>query len=71
MRMIGAVSPVTSGTLEVLGLDPATNGAEIKARMGVVPQQDTLDFELSVYENLLVYGRYRDPKDVIRSAPTS
>ena len=67
MRMIGAVSPLTSGTLEVLGLDPATNGAEIKARMGVVPQQDTLDFELSVYENLLVYGRYFGlPKDVIK-----
>jgi lipooligosaccharide transport system ATP-binding protein len=67
MRMIGAVSPLTSGTLEVLGLDPATNGAEIKARMGVVPQQDTLDFELSVYENLLVYGRYFGlAKDVIR-----
>jgi lipooligosaccharide transport system ATP-binding protein len=67
MRMIGAVSPVTSGTLRVLGLDPAADGAEIKARMGVVPQQDTLDFELSVYENLLVYGRYFGlPKDVIR-----
>ena len=68
MRMIGAVSPLTSGTLQVLGLDPATNGAEIKARMGVVPQQDTLDFELTVYENLLVYGRYFGiPKDVIRT----
>jgi lipooligosaccharide transport system ATP-binding protein len=68
MRMIGAVSPVTSGTLSVLGLDPAAHGAEIKARMGVVPQQDTLDFELSVYENLLVYGRYFGlPKDVIRT----
>jgi lipooligosaccharide transport system ATP-binding protein len=67
MRMIGAVSPVTSGTLNVLGLDPAVHGAEIKARMGVVPQQDTLDFELSVYENLLVYGRYFGlQKDVIR-----
>jgi lipooligosaccharide transport system ATP-binding protein len=67
MRMIGAVSPVTSGSLTVLGLDPGANAAEIKARMGVVPQQDTLDFELSVYENLLVYGRYFGlPKDVIR-----
>jgi lipooligosaccharide transport system ATP-binding protein len=67
MRMIGAVSPVTSGSLSVLGLDPGVHGAEIKARMGVVPQQDTLDFELSVYENLLVYGRYFGlPKDVIR-----
>jgi lipooligosaccharide transport system ATP-binding protein len=67
MRMIGAVSPVTSGTLTVLGLDPGASGAQIKARMGVVPQQDTLDFELSVYENLLVYGRYFGlAKDVIR-----
>ena len=58
MRMISAVSPVTGGTLQVLGLDPEVDGATIKARMGVVPQQDTLDFELTVYENLLVYGRY-------------
>jgi lipooligosaccharide transport system ATP-binding protein len=67
MRMIGAVSPVTAGTLRVLGLDPAEDGPRIKERMGVVPQQDTLDFELSVYENLLVYGRYFGiQKDVIR-----
>ena len=67
MRMIGAVSPVTAGTLQVLGLDPAEDGPRIKERMGVVPQQDTLDFELSVYENLLVYGRYFGiQKDVIR-----
>ena len=68
MRMISAVSPVTGGTLRVLGLDPAVDGPTIKARMGVVPQQDTLDFELTVYENLLVYGRYFGiPKDVIKS----
>jgi lipooligosaccharide transport system ATP-binding protein len=68
MRMISAVSPVTSGTLRVLGLDPAIDGPQIKARMGVVPQQDTLDFELTVYENILVYGNYFGiPKDVIRS----
>jgi lipooligosaccharide transport system ATP-binding protein len=67
MRMIGAVSPVTAGTLRVLGLDPAEDAPRIKERMGVVPQQDTLDFELSVYENLLVYGRYFGiQKDVIR-----
>jgi lipooligosaccharide transport system ATP-binding protein len=67
MRMIGAVSPVTAGTLRVLGLDPAEDGPRIKERMGVVPQQDTLDFELSVYENILVYGRYFGiQKDVIR-----
>ena len=68
MRMIGAVSPVTSGTLRVLGHDPATHGPEIKARMGVVPQQDTLDFELTVYENILVYGRYFGiPKDIVKA----
>jgi lipooligosaccharide transport system ATP-binding protein len=68
MRMISAVSPVTSGALRVLGLDPMVDGPTIKARMGVVPQQDTLDFELTVYENLLVYGRYFGiPKDVIKS----
>jgi lipooligosaccharide transport system ATP-binding protein len=60
MRMIGCVSPVTSGTLQVLGMDPATDGAAIKSRLGVVPQQDTLDMELSVRENLVIYGRYFD-----------
>ena len=68
MRMISAVSPVTGGTLLVLGLDPAVDGATIKARMGVVPQQDTLDFELTVFENLIVYGRYFGiPMDTIKA----
>ena len=58
MRMIGSVSPVTDGTLEVLGLDPRTHGPQIRARLGVVPQQDTLDNELTVRENLQIYGRY-------------
>ena len=58
MRMIGAVSPVTSGTLRILGHDPAVDGSRIRARLGVVPQEDTLDMELTVRENLLVYGRY-------------
>jgi len=58
MRMIGCVSPVTAGTLRVLGLDPAADGPEIRARLGVVPQQDTLDTELTVWENVLIYGRY-------------
>src|SRR5580765_2128613 len=58
MRMIGCVSPVTDGTLRILGKDPATEGAQIRARLGVVPQQDTLDFELTVRENVLIYGRY-------------
>jgi lipooligosaccharide transport system ATP-binding protein len=58
MRMIGGVSPVSDGTLTVLGLDPRTHGPEIRARLGVVPQQDTLDTELTVRENLTLYGRY-------------
>ena len=60
MRMIGCVSPVTEGTLTVLGLDPAVDGRRIKARIGVAPQQDTLDMELTVRENLVIYGRYFD-----------
>jgi len=60
MRMIGCVSPVTDGTLRVLGLDPATDGPRIRNRLGVVPQQDALDMELTVEENLIIYGRYFD-----------
>jgi lipooligosaccharide transport system ATP-binding protein len=58
MRMIGCVSPPSGGTLRILGLDPVADGAEIRARLGVVPQQDTLDFELTVRENIIIYGRY-------------
>jgi lipooligosaccharide transport system ATP-binding protein len=58
MRMIGCVSPVTGGTLRVLGMDPATDGSRIRGRLGVVPQEDSLDMELTVRENLLIYGRY-------------
>jgi lipooligosaccharide transport system ATP-binding protein len=58
MRMIGCVSPVTSGELRVLGMDPATQGQAIKGRLGVVPQEDTLDTELTVRENLVLYARY-------------
>jgi lipooligosaccharide transport system ATP-binding protein len=58
MRMIGCVSPVTGGTLRILGLDPAVDGPRIRARLGVVPQQDTLDNEMTVRENLYIYGRY-------------
>lgn len=60
MRMIGCVSPVTSGSLRIFGLDPATYGAEIRARIGVVPQLDNLDTELKLIDNLVVYGRYFD-----------
>jgi len=60
MRMIGAVSPRSGGELTVLGMDPETNGAGIRSHLGVVPQEDTLDVELTVFENLLIYGRYFD-----------
>jgi lipooligosaccharide transport system ATP-binding protein len=58
MRMIGCVSPPSGGELSILGLDPVTQGPAIRARLGVVPQEDTLDVELTVRENLLIYGRY-------------
>ena len=58
MRMIGCVSPVSAGTLRILNLDPSLHGPQIRARLGVVPQQDTLDSELTVRENLVIYGRY-------------
>src|SRR5215216_6310048 len=58
MRMIAAVSPVTSGELRILGMDPAVDGPAIRARIGVCPQEDNLDTELDVSDNLYVYGRY-------------
>jgi len=58
MRMIGCVSPPTAGTLRILDLDPVADGPQIRGRLGVVPQQDTLDNELTVRENLIIYGRY-------------
>jgi lipooligosaccharide transport system ATP-binding protein len=67
MRMISCVSPRTSGDLQILGLDPDRSGPEIRARLGVVPQEDNLDPELSVRENLYVYGRYFDlPRKELR-----
>ena len=60
MRMIAAVSPVTGGQLRIFGQDPATRGAEIRARLGVVPQADTLDIQITVRENLVMYARYFD-----------
>src|SRR6478752_5121719 len=60
MRMIACVSPVTAGTLTVFGKDPEVFGTQIRARLGVVPQGDTLDMELSVRENLIMYARYFD-----------
>jgi lipooligosaccharide transport system ATP-binding protein len=67
MRMIGCVSPPSAGELSILGLNPVTDGIQIRARLGVVPQEDTLDSELTVRENLLIYGRYFGlRRDVIR-----
>ncbi|HEY1828013.1 MAG TPA: ABC transporter ATP-binding protein [Acidimicrobiales bacterium] len=67
MRMVACVSPISDGTLTVLGKDPRTQGAEIRSRMGVVPQEDSLDLELTVMDNLMIYGRYFDmPRKVIR-----
>jgi len=67
MRMIGCVSPPSAGELSILGLDPVRDGREIRARLGVVPQDDTLDVELTVRKNQLIYGRYFGlPRDVIR-----
>nr|WP_182527039.1 ABC transporter ATP-binding protein [Nocardioides dongkuii] len=58
MRMIAAVSPVSDGELRILGMDPATEGPAIRGRLGVCPQEDTLDVELNVRDNLYIYGRY-------------
>jgi lipooligosaccharide transport system ATP-binding protein len=67
MKMITTVSPISEGTMTVFGHDPATEGAQIRSRLGVVPQDNNLDEELTVEENLYVYGRYHDlAKAVIR-----
>jgi lipooligosaccharide transport system ATP-binding protein len=58
MRMVAAVSPISGGSLQILGMDPAVDGPSIRARIGVCPQEDTLDTELTVRDNLYVYGRY-------------
>jgi lipooligosaccharide transport system ATP-binding protein len=58
MRMIAAVSPVTGGELRILGMDPEHDGPTVRSRLGVCPQEDTLDTELTVRDNLYVYGRY-------------
>jgi lipooligosaccharide transport system ATP-binding protein len=67
MRMISCMSPLTEGSLRVLGMDPVTDGPKIRARIGLVPQEDSLDLELTVLDNLMIYGRYFDlPRKVIR-----
>ncbi len=67
MRMLGCVSPRSGGELSIFGLDPINSGSAIRARLGVVPQDDTLDIGLTVMENLLVYGRFFDlPRKLVR-----
>ena len=67
MRMIACMSPVSEGRCGCSGLDPARDGPEIRGRIGLVPQEDTLDLELTVLDNLLIYGRYFDlPRRTIR-----
>jgi lipooligosaccharide transport system ATP-binding protein len=58
MRMIAAVSPVSGGELRILGMNPTEHGPAIRSRLGVCPQEDTLDNELNVFDNLYIYGRY-------------
>ncbi|HUG32172.1 MAG TPA: ABC transporter ATP-binding protein [Acidimicrobiia bacterium] len=62
MKMITTVSPITEGKLTVFGIDPNVDGRSIRQRIGVVPQEDNLDQELTVAENLYIYGRYHDMK---------
>ena len=67
MKMVAATSPPTGGELRIFGLDPVTDGAAVRARLGNCPQQDNLDEEITVEENLHVYGRYFGlPRTVIR-----
>ncbi len=67
MKMIGATSPISGGSLSVLGLNPAEDGPTLRSRLGVVPQENNLDEELSVFDNLMMYGRYFDmPRSEIR-----
>lgn len=71
MRMISAVSQPTDGTISIFGLDPRTDGPEIRSRLGVVPQEDSLELELSVRHNLEMFGRYFDlPRRIVRERAT-
>jgi lipooligosaccharide transport system ATP-binding protein len=71
MRMISAVSQPTAGEITIFGLDPRTNGPEIRSRLGVVTQEDSLELELSVRHNLEMFGRYFDlPRRVVRERAT-
>jgi lipooligosaccharide transport system ATP-binding protein len=72
MKMVSCISPPTAGELRVLGMDPAREGPKIRARLGVVPQEDSLELELSAMDNLIMYGRYFDlPRAEVRRRATS
>ena len=67
MRMIGCTSPPSGGSLLVMGMDPVSQASEIKSRLGVAPQIDNLDIEITVRENLEMYARYFDvPRPLMR-----
>ncbi len=68
MSIIYCFMPPSSGSLTVFGLDVTSEPSVIKSRIGVMPQDDNLDPDLSVFQNLIVYARYFDiPKKI--SAP--
>ena len=70
MRIIACFMPPTAGTVAVFGMDVAENPSRIKSRIGIMPQDNNLDTDLSVFENLIVYARYFDirKKDAVRLA---
>jgi lipooligosaccharide transport system ATP-binding protein len=71
MKMVSCISPATEGSLSVLGMDPRADGPKIRARLGVVPQEDSLELELTAMDNLIMYGRYFDlPRAEIRRRAT-
>jgi lipooligosaccharide transport system ATP-binding protein len=71
MRMIGCISPPTAGELRILDMDPVGQGSAIRARLGVCPQLDNLDPDLTVRENLVVYaGYFGIPRRVARDRAT-
>jgi lipooligosaccharide transport system ATP-binding protein len=67
IRMLTAVSPMTEGEITVLGMDLKKYPREVKARLGVIPQVDNLDEDLTVIQNLMTFARYfAIRKDVAR-----
>ncbi|MBI2567852.1 MAG: ATP-binding cassette domain-containing protein [Candidatus Schekmanbacteria bacterium] len=60
VRMIACFTPITSGCARVFGLDVASKPREVKAFLGICPQEDNLDPDFSVRRNLLVFARYYD-----------